>query len=230
MQSPLFLRYFRLTAQIIGWFPPLGGAVAMGLGLALVASAPPEAQTWPPVRIVEAIVPLGVALQAAFILAPDSEAPLEMLCALRRPLDGILLNRMLTLLLMQFAAALAASAATMVLPDSESFFAVVARWLSPSLFVGGLSLFTVQLTRQGVFGALMTTLLWGGLLFGGDAMVARWPFTLPFHIFLQPASVSLADYVLNRCVLLIVGVGVTLGALYLVRDEERVLGLRGGKT
>jgi hypothetical protein len=61
-------------------------------------------------------------------------------------------------------------------------------------------------------------------------MVARWPFTLPFHIFLQPASVSLADYVLNRCVLLIVGVGVTLGALYLVRDEERVLGLRGGKT
>jgi hypothetical protein len=55
----------------------------------------------------------------------------------------------------------------------------------------------------------------------GDAMVNRWPFAWPLHLYLSPDH---AEYVLNRCFIFLLGIILILfAASRLLRDSERVL-------
>ena len=96
-------------------------------------------------------------------------------------------------------------------------------------WLGGVAVFTTLLTRQGVLGALLVTVLWGGTLFGGDALLARWPFLWPVHVYLQPMAVSPTVYALNRVVLTLAGSALAVLGSRLTRDEERMLGVRGSR-
>jgi hypothetical protein len=100
------------------------------------------------------------------------------------------------------------------------------RWVSPTAWLCGIAVFTALLTRQGTFGALLVTLLWGGTLFGGDALLARWPHLWPLHAYLQPGDVLYDVYALNRGVLILVGLLMTALAAHLVGEPERMLGIR----
>jgi len=75
-------------------------------------------------------------------------------------------------------------------------------------------------------GALLATLLWCGMLLGGDALIVRWPFLWPIHIYLQPQSMLHTVYALNRAGLMLAGLALTAMAARLTRDEERMLGVR----
>jgi len=213
----------KTNVQIIGWVPVVGSAVAVALGLTLAAVV-----VWrgPAGRVVETIVPLAVGLQAAFLLSPEDEPPLELLLACPRPLARTLWERWAVMMVMQGGVALAGTFVSLVLLGDEGLALAVARWLAPCAWIGGVALFTTQLTRQGVFGALLATLIWGGMLFGGDALLSRWPFLWPLHVYLQPEGLAPAVYALNRAGLTLAGLALAALAAYLTRDEERVLGMR----
>jgi hypothetical protein len=66
-------------------------------------------------------------------------------------------------------------------------------------------------------------LMWGSMLFGGDWLLRCWPFLWPLHVFLQPHRVSPIVYTLNRATLVLIGVVLVALALYLSRDEERMM-------
>jgi hypothetical protein len=98
-------------------------------------------------------------------------------------------------------------------------------WLAPAIFLGGAAVLATQAARQGSFGALLATLLWSSLLFGGDAMLRRWPWLWPVHLFLQPDQVSPFIYAANRAALMAAGIAFMAAAPLLLRDEDRALGL-----
>ena len=225
------LRQPRTNARLVGWLPVAGSAVAVALGLALAAG-----MVWqgPTGRVVETAVPLVVGLQAAFLLSPEDEPPLELLLACPRPLAWTLWERWAVMMVLQGSVALAGTFVSLVLLGNEGpalsmaegLPPAVARWLAPCAWLAGVALLTTQLTRQGVFGALLATLMWSGMRVGGDALLSRWPFLWPLHVYLQPEGVAPAVYALNRTGLTLAGLALAALAAYLTRDEERVLGVR----
>jgi hypothetical protein len=95
--------------------------------------------------------------------------------------------------------------------------------------LGGVAVALALVTRQGVLGALLATLLWGGTLLGGDGLLRRWPYLWPLHAYLQPGDVSREIYALNRLVLTLAGVLLVALAARLTRDEEHMLGVSRGR-
>lgn len=218
---------FHTSAHLVGWMPSAGSAVAVMLGLVMVASLWRPASAPPlTVRVVEAIVPLVIGLQAAFLLSPNDEPPLELLLTCPRPLAWALFERSIVLVAMQGSVALFGSLITLAFPEGEGLLLATLRWLAPGAWIGGVALFTTLLTRHGIYGALLVTLLWGALLFGGDSLLIVWPFLWPVHMYLQPDGVPFDFYAFNRITLTAGGLALTILAAYLTRDEERLLGMR----
>ena len=219
---------WRVSLRRTGWWLPLLSAIMIGGGFGLFWQRQ-TAVSWHPLRVVEAVLPLSFAIQAAFALAPDSDPALELLSSYKRPLSLIALERFLVALVLQGSVGVAATVVGVALFDAGALQAGVLRWLPPTLFFGGTIFLTVQLTKQGTQGALMAILLWGGLFFGGDAAMLRWPSLQPIHAFLQPETIAPSVYLENRIALIVVGFFCIVSGLWLLRDEERTLGLRGKK-
>ena len=72
--------------------------------------------------------------------------------------------------------------------------------------------------------------MWGGMLIGMDALLTRFPFLWPIHVYLQPGQESLPKYLVNRLSLTGIGLALIFLAAHLAENEERMLGLSGGKT
>jgi hypothetical protein len=177
-------------------------------------------------RWVTFIVPLAVALQSAFLLSPSDEPALEILLASPRSLPRILLERLLAMAVLQGSVALIASLIGLTLPGAGSFWGIVTGWLVPCICLSGIALWATQITRQSAFSALLTVMFWGGMVLGGDKMVAHWPALWPTHLFLQLDKVSLLQYLINRILLILVGLALTARAAMYMRDEEHMLGIR----
>jgi hypothetical protein len=217
--------------RLIGWLPAAGGAALVALLLALNATIWREGGYLlvPTVRVVDTVVPLAVGVQAAFLLSPEDERSLELLLSSPRPVAWALWERVGVMLALQGSVALAGNVIALALPVGEGMIQAIVRWLVPCAWFGGVAVMTALVTRQGVLGALLATLLWGGTLLGGDALLRRWPYLWPLHAYLQPADVSRGIYALNRLVLMLAGVLLVALAARLMRDEERMLGVSSAK-
>jgi hypothetical protein len=110
--------------------------------------------------------------------------------------------------------------------EPESLGIALVRWLAAGIALGGLAVFTTQVTRHGVFSILLVTVMWAASLYGGDMLLKRWSWAWPFHLYLQPEKLGVEIYLFNRLILLVVGLILTLLALRLLRDEDRMLGAR----
>jgi hypothetical protein len=219
------------SLRLVGWLPVAGSTVLVALLLAL------NGIVWlgggytlvSTVRVVDTVVPLAVGVQAAFLLSPEEESALEMLLSCPRPVAWALWERLGVMLAVQGSVALAGNVVASTLLGGEGIVQAVARWLVPCAWFGGVAVAVALLTRQGVFGALLATLLWGGTLLGGDGLLDRYPFLWPLHAYLQPEDASSGVYALNRTVLMLAGLLLVSLAAGLTRDEEHMLGVSGVK-
>ncbi len=212
--------------KLVGWWPTAISTLALAGGFVAVYPAARVAGGAAALaRIIEVVVVLAFGAQAAFLLAPDGEPPLELLLASPRPPAWLLWERLLVLAGLQGSVALAASLVSLALAQDGGLALMTVRWLAPATFLGGVAVLATHVTRQGVFGALLATLLWAGMLFGGDALLSRWPWLWPVHLFLQPDMASPLTYAANRAGLILMGVGLLALTPLLLRDEERALGL-----
>lgn len=177
-------------------------------------------------RAIETIAPLAFALQAAFLLGPDNEPAMELLLSYPKSLPRIFFERLQLVGGMHVADALIATLVFAATWQPEGLGLALIRWLAAGIALGGIAIFTTQLTRQGIFGTLMTTLMWAASLLGGDKLQTVWPWFWPFHIYLQPEKVSALIYLLNRTSLTTIGIGLTLLAVTFMKDEDRLLGNR----
>lgn len=174
--------------------------------------------------VVATIVPLMAGMQAAMLFSPDDEPGVEVQLSAPRPLTWLVGERLTWILLGQGIIGLIGMfVAREVAGVDEALWISLARWLVPLITLTGVGLFITLMSRQTAFGVAMTGVLWFALLAFGDGLVARWPFLWPIHLYLAPTTFPLADYALNRGVVLLAGLGFFLMALRQLRDEERVL-------
>jgi flagellar biosynthesis protein FliQ len=216
------LRNFYYNLRLSGWLPLVVGALVVGGFLALFKAN--DATMIYLRRVIEVVIPLAFGLHAAFVFAPENEPTIEVLLSCPKPLSRLLGERLLTISLLHGCIALGATLLIAVIWNVENLGLALVRWLVAGIVLGGMAVFTTQLTRQAAFGALMTTLLWASSLYGGDALVKRWPWAWPAHIYLQPEKVSWEIYSLNRFALLLVGLALMILAGVLLRNDERTLG------
>jgi hypothetical protein len=205
------------SLRIVGWIP-----VAASGGLIALAFLFRDSNLMPLelARAVEILLPPLTALQAAFLFSPEDEPALEVTMAAPRSLARTLLERLVILLILQGGVALIASLFATSL-TGESLAQTVARWLPPLLFFSGLAVCLTLITRRAILGVVIISLVWFAFALLGEAMVARWPFTWPFNVYLQPDH---AEYALNRLFVALLGVNlIVLAATRLLRDEERLL-------
>ncbi len=219
--------YWRETLKLVGVWPTLGGALAVAGGLALTAPYGEVMGAYPMLRIVEIVVPLVVAWQATLLLTHETERPLELLLTFPRPVAFVLADRLGVIVALSACMALVANVATLTLPGAEALPLALARWIAGTGFLTGMALFLTQGSRQSALGVTFVTLTSFGLLFGGEALRQRWPFTWPILLYLQPEAVPFWMYLINRATLLLLGLGLIIWSLGLTRDEERVLALEG---
>lgn len=229
-QRPAPFQILRLHVKILGWLPAAGTALFLGVYLLLVGVLPGGADQTGPIaylhRAVEIVAPLIFSLQVAFSLAPEGEQALELLLSSPVPLSRLLWQRLGALSLLYGGVSVAATLIIAALPGRENLGLALLRWLAAGTVLGGVALLATQLTRQGVFGALLATLLSVADLYGGAALLNKWPKLWPIHIYLQPQETTLLNYLLNRLCLLLIGMGLILTTSLLLRDEERALGIR----
>ncbi len=216
---------WRASLRLIGWLPTILCALVVLLVVLLNATVwRGDFSPLPGIHAVEIIVPLAAGIQAAFLLSPEDEPCLELLLASPRPICLTLLDRVLVMGALIGGIALPGS---LVQPEALSI--ALLRWVTPTVWFCGVALFTTLLTRQGTFGALLAILLWGGTLFGGSTMLARWPHLWPLHAYLQPGDATPTVYALNRGLLILGGLILAGLAAHLAGDQERMLGIRSTK-
>jgi len=208
---------WRSNMNIAGWWPMVGSA-------ALTASVLIASKTgWLHVElaaVVATVLPPLAAIQAAWLLSPEDEPALEVMLACPRELKWTLLERMALLLAVQGGVALALSPLAAAW-TSEPFVLTLVRWLPPLLLLCGLAVCVTLVTRRAVMGVVVTGLVWFAANLLGDAMVNRWPFAWPLHLYLSPDH---AEYALNRCFTFLLGLALMLlAAPRLLRDSERLL-------
>ena len=220
---------WRVDLKLIGWWPVAVSAVLLILFFILESRQPVSGDLFVSIyvrRAVETVAPLLFAVQASFIFGPDNEPALELLVSYPKPLTRLFLDRLLLVGAMHLAIALAATLVFVLTWHVENPALAVLRWLVDAIALGGVAVFTTQVTRQGVFGTLLATLLWGASLYGGDGILRAWKWFWPFHIYLQPEKFGLGIYLLNRLALAGVGLGLFMLAMRFLGDEDRLLGTR----
>ena len=227
MKQPDLFKW-RINLKLVGWWPVAVSAAILVVFFLIVSRLGfdnPDTAIYLR-RAIETIVPLAFAVQTAFLLGPDNEPALELLLAYPVTLPRLFLDRLLLVTGMHLAVALTATLVFTIAWGTENLALALIRWLTAGIALGGVAVFTTQVTRQGVFGTLMVTLLWTASLYGGDEILKAWRWFWPFHIYLQPEKFGMETYLLNRLALAGIGLGLFFLAMKFLGDEDRLLGTR----
>jgi hypothetical protein len=216
-----------MSFRIVGWVFPAVSLMALA-GLSVF----PDLQS----RVVELVLPLVAALQAAFLFAPDDEPALELLLTSPRPAAWLIYERLSVLLIMQVSIGLIWSVLISGLPNMPSVSALVVNWLPPTLALIGLSAAITFMMRRTSFGLLAAIFVFGAMLFAGDSAVMQWNFLHPVHLFLQREGAFFLSmmwnvsfetiYFFNRAVVTLIGVVAIAWLIYSLRNTEKVLGVQ----
>jgi hypothetical protein len=223
------LTKWRLYLKLTGWWQPVIGFGLLGVFFLirnLLPKSGDPAELMYIHRVIETIVPLLFAMQAAYLLGPDNEPALELLLSYPSRLPGLFMERLKIVGVLHLAVALVATLTYAIAWNAESPFLAIIRWLTAGIVLGGVAVFTTQVTRQSIFGVLITTLLWAASLYGGDGILKKWPWFWPFHIYLQPEKLGMEIYLFNRLILIGAGLILLLLSLKLLNDEDSLLGVR----
>ena len=227
--KPSDLSLQRIHFKLVGWWPAAVSAGILAVFFILELHMPEPGGATEMIyirRAVETIAPLLFAVQAAFLFGPDNEPAFELLLACPVTLPRLFRQRLVLVAGMHLAVALAITLLFAAAWGAENLALAIVRWLVAGILLAGLAIFTTQVTRQGVFGTLLATLLWAASLYGGDKILNRWGWFWPFHVYLQPEKFGLGTYLLNRLALAGIGLGLFLLAMKFLGDEDRLLGTR----
>jgi len=219
----------KLELKLVGWWPAAVSLLLLGAFYAtrrlIPSTGAPEELAFLR-RAVETVVPLAFAVQASLLLAADGEPALELLAACPRPLPHLFLERLALVAGLHVGIALGATLLFYLTWHMEGLGLSLLRWLAAAACLGGVAVCATQATRQGVFGAALATFLWAASLYGGDALLKRWKWFWPFHVYLQPEKFGLGTYLLNRLILVALGVGLFLLAMKFLGAEDLLSGTR----
>jgi hypothetical protein len=218
-----------ISRRMVGWMGAAlsSGLIALGLLISLSPPADGPLSQVNTASVVETIVSLILGIQIAVLFSPDEEASLELLLTYPRPLGWLVLERFAVAIAYQLAIGFSGSlAAHLILRERSDLFVTLIRWLPPALLLAGVGLRVTLRTRQIVLGVSIIAGLWFGVGQLGDAVLSKYPFLWPLHLFLSPERLSPGDYMLNRLVIALIGCGLLISGIHQLRDEQAILSSR----
>lgn len=230
---------WKAARRSIGWIPVIISSIA--IVTFILPEQTPGSMPWSePARVVETLIPLAIGIQAALMFSPDDEPALEVLLACPRKISWVLLERLAVVLIAQAGIALVGVALTLALSNSEDVALTLLRWIPPALFLSGIAVYATLKSRVTAFGVVVAGLCWFAFSIFGETLLpgqpTLWPlnyvlpFLWPFNPYLQPDSLTMTDYWLNRALVTAAGIGLLMLGIHQLRDEEYVLlGARGIK-
>ncbi|MBI5928533.1 MAG: hypothetical protein HY862_04450 [Chloroflexi bacterium] len=184
-------------------------------------------------RIVEAVIPLIMGIQAAVLFSPADENALEILLTYPRPVAWILAERLGLAFLFQIIAVLFGVLIGFLFFNDHMLGLALVRWLPPTILLMGVGAYTTLKSRVLAFGVAITAVVWfTGLLFGplllpGMRVISLLHYPQPYlwaiHPFLQPHDLGWHDYWVNRALIALIGWFLIGRAVTYLRDEEAVL-------
>jgi hypothetical protein len=235
---------WRAIARTLNWgYPVVAAAATLAVLLMLergTLNVPFERQ-----RLVETILPLLMALQAAYLFAPDDEPALEIIAASPTPLWALVIARLALLLVVYAALALALSliigAASAASFSDEPFWIWALRPLAPALMLSAFGLLLALRGRDGALASLLAGGAWFALAWFGHSFAPGapplpliddlQPYLWPLHAYMQPGYFAdLGDYALNRTLVIALGLALGLMALRLLRGARLEWIVFGGKS
>lgn len=173
---------------------------------------------------IEIILPLIAGVSAALVFAPDDEPILELMLSSPRPVQWVLYERLIALGLLQLMIGSVGSLVISSQPGGEPFAQNVIRWFAPSVAIIGISLWASVWGRRTSYGILMAIVLCAGMAIANDVLLIRFPELWTIIFYVQPRDLAADQYLINR--LILIGIGVVLTALVFIRlnDTEKLLG------
>lgn len=218
------------SLRAVGWIPVVT-SLAFIL-LALFSTDNTAELPWSDAgQVVEVIVPLAVGVQAALLFSPTDEEPLEIFLSYPRPSAWIMLERIAAAFLTQAGVALVGI--TLSLAVEKDLLVALVRWIPTAIFFAGIGAYVTLKSRVAAFGVVVTGIVWFAfLLFREWFLPGRFmltplnyiqPYFWSFSAYLKPDDLTVGDYVLNRAILLSVGVNLLALAALHCRNEELLL-------
>ncbi len=220
---------WRMSARALGVLLAAASAF-LTISLLLLTKADPSFIRFTeltPSQVVPLVVPLLGGIQAALLISLEDEPLLELSLSYPRPFAWLVAERLGVMFALQICIGLLGTLLGLSLSGEGNLLAGMVsasvRWLPPLIFLVGLGVRVTLSTRQNVFGAVLVIPAWFVMRFFGDVMLINWPFVWPLHLYLRPETLSGADYLLNRALVTLLGIGLTISGVNEVRNEEHVL-------
>lgn len=173
---------------------------------------------------IEVLLPLIAGMSAALIFAPDDEPILELMLTSPRPMKWVLYERLIVLAGMQLLIGVVSSVVMSTQPSGEPIWQSIVRWFAPTVAIVGASLFASMWGRRTSYGVLMAIVICAGMAVANDVLLIRFPELWTIIFYVQPRDLPADQYLINRIILILIGVVLTVLVFYRLRDSEKLLG------
>jgi hypothetical protein len=183
--------------------------------------------------VVQILLPLFMATQAAAIFAPDDEPGLEIQLAATRPLSWLIVERLCVVFATYIVIGTIGAILSLVQNPQQDALYVLLGWIPSALFLSAIGFFVTVRSRVLLFGVVVSGFLW--MAFGGfgDFFLPGQPFDFPLNI-IQPflwvmhLYPSLDDFIvrdfwINRLFQFSASIAFIMYTLSYLRDTEQVL-------
>jgi pimeloyl-ACP methyl ester carboxylesterase len=235
---------WRVTLRQVGWRPlVLSGVLSVTLYMIMPAIDLTFFYERSLAQVIVIVGPLVMAIQTAFLVAPDDEPALELMLACPHPFHWLAIERVAIGLAGQSLVALGVMLIGAWELGAAHILLAMAGWIASVLLLSGLVAFVSAHTQRAMPGVLIGLLAWFVLGAAGsdrfEVLLPAVPLGFPppwprplgliqpllwtMHPFLSPGSLTRADFFLNRVIVSGLGLGLMALAMVLLANTERLL-------
>jgi hypothetical protein len=209
--------------KIVGFSPPLIGFLVIFILLVFTALIGNDYPFLPAQRIVDLVISFGFGIHCVMLCTIEIENKYEFLFATHKSISGIFIDRYLTCCLFWFIVGLLGTALTSFFTHTLLTASSFLSWACTGIFISSIGLSVLSLTHQSIFSILIIFIIWVSMYLGGDSLIRIFPFLQPLHIFLNPFTVSWADYLINRVTTISLGLLLLAASYKILRNVEKLL-------
>ncbi|MCU0496309.1 MAG: hypothetical protein MUF87_03035 [Anaerolineae bacterium] len=224
---------WRYAWRRVGMIPTLLTLAALvGLTMLIESDVMPFVMWIGDARVVETVIPLAIGLQAAFLFSPDDEPTLELVIAAPRPLGILIAERLMILVFIQGAIALFTTVLLMT-ENPITLIDALIRSFPPSVLLAASGIYFTLRVRSGTFGLIIVGFMWAasawitapftpGVIWP-EPFDTLQPWLWAFHPYMQPSQLPDTAYLINRGMVLLIGLGLLTLSLSELRNSEKIL-------
>lgn len=222
---------WRTSLKLIGTWLPLA---SLGIAFLFLSDPQPVLLVSNQLNFWQSLLPLMLAIQAALVFAVDDEPALEILLALPRSIQWLILERLAVAFMVHSLLATLTFFIVSLQYTDLNVLDLYSAWLAPAIFLSGVAVLATLRARQVAFGAMLACVVWfimasfADYFMIGVALVSPLhliqPFLWAINLYASPSDFAIAsDYVLNRLTIVLAGIALLQLALAPLANSEALI-------